>query len=352
MPRRFQLLKALLNVKLPASNILDYLGGVYYWLHVGLLSIFDVLAPILFLVFGIFFMKFDGARYLVVYLPIFLMSITFYLAVMKRYRYGLREFIYHQGIQFLVSLPATIAFFEWVLKRRKGFKVTPKGKARATFTRYHIYYVLIVVVLAFAISIGIQRISSLNGVLFYAYFVNLFWAGWWLLVSISALYVSLSLPVSRRFGIKISQAYEGLEENVLVMLNCAETLERAISNHYLQASKRFKEFSEPLETIAMESFKHAETYLRLQKSIKLRLKTTECKWIEPYIEKINRAKESENLIGSILLHEETLIRIFSQLIFETCRGMLENINEIAKIIDDETRHERILTGMLEKSNSA
>ncbi|MEM2816334.1 MAG: glycosyltransferase [Candidatus Bathyarchaeia archaeon] len=346
----FQLIRKLLNAKLSISATLDYLSGIYYWLHVGLLSMFDVLAPVLFLVFGIFFMNIDHARYLAVYLPIFSASITFYLMVMRRYRYGLREFIYHQGIQFLASLPSTIALFEWALRRRKGFKVTPKGMGKATFTRYHLYYMFIVVMLALAILVGAHKMLSSQGTLLYAYVVNIFWAGWWLLVSTSALYISLSLPVPSELGRKISQAYEGLEESVLIMLSCALILEKAIADHYFQVSKRLKEFSESLETIAMESSRHADTYSRLQKPIQTHGKREilECKWVKPYLNKISKAKKSKDPVGSILLHEETFIRIFSQLILETCRHILENADEIAKIVEDEARHEKILREIMGK----
>ncbi|MCX8178181.1 MAG: glycosyltransferase [Candidatus Bathyarchaeota archaeon] len=347
----FQLIRKLLSARLPPSAVLDYLCGIHYWLHVGLLSIADVMAPVLFLVFGIFFMEIDPARYLVVYFPIFYASIMLYLAIMKTYRYGLREFIYHQGIQFVASLPTTLALFEWILRRRKGFKVTPKGKRSAKFTAYHLYYVFIVLMLTLAAAVGIHRIMSVRGALFYAYLINLFWAGWWLVVSASALYVSLALPVPHKFGRKIAQAYEGLEENVLRLLGCTVILERAVADHYLQASKRFKEFSEQLEIVARESSRHAEIYSSLQKSIKADAVQdhTACGWVKPYLSKIASVKESGDLASVILLHEEMTIRVFTQLMLETCRPLIAEAEEIANIIDEEAKHEKILRQILAKT---
>lgn len=346
----FQLIKKLLSVKLSFSALLDYLAGIYYWFHVGPLSLIDVLATVLFLTFETFFIAADPTRYIVAYFPIFSVAIMLYLIVMKRHKYGLREFIYHQGIQFVAFLPTIISVFEWALRRRKGFKVTSKGKKGATFTVYHLCYVFIVVTLISAILIGVRKALDLQGALLYAYIINLLWAGWWLVVSASSLYVSFALPVPHRFGRKIAQAYEGLEENVLNMLDCAEALEKAIANHYLQASEKFKEFSEPLKNIAMESIRHAEIYSKIHESIKNSVKhpPAECGWIEPYLCKIAKAKESEDIANSVLIQEEMTLHVFTQLVLETCRLLLENTEEIATIVEDEARHEKILRGILEE----
>lgn len=348
----YQLVKKFLTAKMSPSVLLDYLNGLYYWLHVGLLTIFDLIAPTLFLLLGVYFMDINPVNYLITYMPIFLASLMLFLKIMKKYRYGLLEFVYHQGIQMVASLPVTLALFEWILGRGKIFKVTPKDGVRAKLTIYHLYYVLVVVGLATALLVGIKKALDSEGLLIYAYVINLFWAGWWLMISIAALYVSLSLPVSKKRINKVLQSYEGLEWHVLRLLNCAISLEKAIASHYDKLSKRFKEYYEPFNKIAKESSEHAEIYSKLLSSVKPYLKTyfTECEWARSYLSKIINIQEVE-LSRLILVQEERTMHVFVQLIKETCKFIVENLDDLSKIAEDEIKHESTLRQIINQASS-
>ncbi|WP_243675812.1 glycosyltransferase family 2 protein [Vulcanisaeta distributa] len=264
----FQLIGKLLNARLGVSQLLDYINGAYYWFFVSILTIAGILAPSIFLMFRVFFLSINPILYLVTYIPVFLLSLMFYLAIMGRYGYGLREFMYHQGIQFVVSLPVTIAFIWWVL-RRKGFRVTPKGVGASHFTIYHTYYLAIIAFLTAAIVIGMFNAIHTSGALFYAYVINLFWAGWWLVMALLGFYISLALPPAPENAVmRVSQSYDGLEHHALQLLTCGIQLERVIAAHYFRLAEVHREYSEVLRRIAEDSVRHAEIYSRLLGSLR------------------------------------------------------------------------------------
>ncbi|MEM2575089.1 MAG: glycosyltransferase family 2 protein [Sulfolobales archaeon] len=349
----YQLIKKFLRSEMRPSILLDYLNGLYYWLHVGLLTIFDVIAPTLFLLFGIYFMNVNPVNYLITYIPIFLASLILFLKIMRKYGYGFIEFAYHQGIQMVASLSVTLALFEWILGRSKLFKVTPKGDVGVKLTIYHLYYILVVAILAISLVVGIKKTLDSEGVLIYAYIINLFWTGWWLIISASALYISLSLPVSRKRINKVIQSYEGLDRHILVLLKCATSLESAIATHYSQLSKRFKEYQESFNMIAKESSEHAEIYSRLLNQVKsnLRVYPDECRWTGIYLDKALRRIENRGLKELILIQEERTMYVYAQLLRETCKLIIGNTKDLDKIAEDEIRHEITLRQIIEQVNS-
>ncbi|WP_054842111.1 hypothetical protein [Vulcanisaeta distributa] len=257
----------------------------------SILTIASILAPSIFLMFRVFFLSINPILYLITYIPVFLFSLILYLAIMGRYGYGLREFMYHQGIQFVVSLPVTIAFIWWVLRRRKGFRVTPKGVGASHFTIYHTYYLAIIAFLTAAIVIGVFNAIHTSGDLFYAYVINLFWAGWWLVMALLGFYISLALPVPENAVMRVSQSYEGLEHHALQLLTCGIQLERVIAVHYFRLAETHREYSEVFRRIAEDSVRHAEIYSRLLKSLRrlrggLSMEEVYCGWTRPTVDKV------------------------------------------------------------------
>ncbi len=265
--------------------------------------------------------------------------------------------MYHQGIQFVASLPVTIAFIWWVLRRRrKGFRVTPKGVGASHFTIYHLYYLAIIALLMTAIIIGTLNAIHTSGDLLYAYVVNLFWAGWWLATALMGLYVSLALPVLRNVARRVSQSYEGLEHHALNLLPCGIELERVIAVHYFKLAERFKEYSSVFRRVAEDSVRHAEIYTELLKSLRqLRGGLTmeggvNCGWTRPTVDKVISSQRLgvEDLSKLIFIAEEVMMKVYAELIIETCSrlGGL-NIEEVrGGIVRDEEVHEELLMGVL------
>ena len=361
----FQLLGKLLDSDLSASKFLDYLNGFYYWLHVGPLTIFDIIAPVFFLIFGIYFMTINPLAYIAVYLPIVIGSLILYLKIMMKYGYGIKEFMYHQGVQSLLSFPVTLALFEWIFRKKKGFSVTPKGKGRVRFSRYHFYYAFIVAILLASTLFGIFKAMQTEGPLFYAYLFNIFWALWWLVITSYGLYISFAPLAPKEMVDKVAQAYEGLEWHALRLLNCAVYYESAIGSYYLKLSRNYPEYHEQLNKIAVDSYRHARIYYSMLKSLKeagssVQNRKTECEWTKPHMDEIEIRKDAIekgsmgkwNLSQLLLISEEILMGVYAELILETCKYLLVKVDEVESIIKDEADHEAILREIIEKVNQA
>ncbi|GAB6947452.1 hypothetical protein JCM16161A_15820 [Vulcanisaeta sp. JCM 16161] len=340
------------------SQLLDYINGVYYWFFVSILTIAGILAPSIFLMFRVFFLSINPILYLIVYFPVFLASLMSYLAIMGRYGYGLREFMHHQGIQFVVSLPVTIAFIWWVLRRRKSFRVTPKGTGAVHLTTYHTYYLAIIALLTAAIVIGAFNAIHTGGDLFYAYVINLFRAGWWLVMALLGFYISLALPVPENAVRRVSQSYEGLEHHVLQLLICGIQLERVIAKHYFRLAEVHGKYSEVLRRIAEDSARHAEIYARLLRSLKrlrgLSVEGVDCGWTRPTVDKVVSSQRLgvEDLGRLVFIAEEVMMKVYAELVIETCSKLGLDVEEVKGIMKDEEAHERLLESILGGSTAA
>jgi len=44
--------------------------------------------------------------------------------------YGVKGFFYHQSLQYLEYFTITLSFISWISRRKRPFKVTPKGIGR------------------------------------------------------------------------------------------------------------------------------------------------------------------------------------------------------------------------------
>ncbi len=99
----FQLLPKLLRENLTVSAFIDYIAGWMYWFKEGPLTVVELTAPVLFLLFGIYFIRIDAMLYFMAYTPFFLSTLIVFI-VAARKLYGLRGFVYHQTIEFLAFL--------------------------------------------------------------------------------------------------------------------------------------------------------------------------------------------------------------------------------------------------------
>ncbi|AGB05209.1 glycosyl transferase [Aciduliprofundum sp. MAR08-339] len=343
----FQLIPKLLDAKLSTRQLVDYMNGVFYWLHVGLLTMIDIIAPVLFLIFGIYFMSVEPLYYLVFYGSIFAFTFIFYILSMRDYKYGLREYMYHQGIQFVASLPVTIALFQWLTGRKKSFRVTPKKKKMGDVVRYHIYFMTVIVMLSLSIVFGVLKLIYGQWHMLYAYLINMFWAVWWLWLSISAFYVSLSRPVPKRVRERARQTYEGLEITVVDMLACGIEFEKLIGRYYVTLANMYPKYEKVLIDIAKDSFRHARIYEKILNLAKERWGKSmeeQCSGISSYLKNI---EDMEKRCGRIpfkeclLPQEEISMYVYAHLVLESCRFIPKKLmDEVEGIAREELDHNR------------
>ncbi len=136
----FQLLSKLLKSNLSTSAFLDYTAGWMYWFKEGALTVVELLAPVIFLLLNIYFIKIDVILYLLAYIPFFLSTLIVFVVGAREF-YGLKGFVYHQTVELLAFPAITASFIAWMLKRKKPFAVTPKKSWKITiksrFTASH-----------------------------------------------------------------------------------------------------------------------------------------------------------------------------------------------------------------------
>ncbi len=347
----FQLLRKLLGARVSAMQLVDYMNGFFYWLHTGPLSIVDVLAPVFFLLFGVYFMSIAPLYYFTIYGSIFLFSLVFYMFSMKRYGYGVREYLYHQGVQFVASLPVTIAFFQWIFHRKSGFNVTPKKKKKEGVGIYHLYFMSLIVVLAISTFYGAYKALT-GGIPLYASMVNLFWALWWLTIISSAYYVTLPHVPSDKLRKRAKQTYDGFERPVVRMLGCGVEFEKVAGRYYSHLAKIFPEHSETLMEIARDSYRHAGIYANILRGMSGGKKVSGHKCVGMQ-RSIDRLVELEKKCATmpfkecLLPDEEMFMYVYAQLVLESCRFIDEYAGDkVRRVMDDEKKHGKMIENLL------
>ncbi|WP_297215273.1 glycosyltransferase family 2 protein [Thermoplasma sp.] len=127
----FQALGLLLGLKLRPSVFAEYMAGWLYWIWVGPIRLASIIMLILFLDFRLITVIIYPIFFIFFYFPYFIYSMLFYYYTVSDglMNYGARGFFLHQGAELLLMFTATSSFISALLKRRKPFKVTPKGKA-------------------------------------------------------------------------------------------------------------------------------------------------------------------------------------------------------------------------------
>ncbi|MCS7110862.1 MAG: hypothetical protein RMI45_00525 [Ignisphaera sp.] len=74
-------------------------------------------------------------------------------------------------------------------------------------------------------------------------------------------------------------------------------METAISNHYLQLSKRSVEHSSQFEAIALDALRHAVVYTRIMGSLKLDVESGVggCKFMDEHISRVRGVRYGDDL---------------------------------------------------------
>jgi cellulose synthase (UDP-forming) len=192
----FQLTLNLLKMSLDVQVFFDYAAGFYYWLKEGLLTFFEMVAPIVFLLFRRPYIKLDPFLYAIVYFPYLFFSTAIFTYSIRRKIYGLRGFLLHQFVEYIAFFGLTVSFFSWLARRKRPFKVTPKGKGRRAFGAI-VPPILFDVLLLLSIFAGFVWYPLASKILQAAILVNLFWSAWHYFFLTGSIIVSLSVPRER-----------------------------------------------------------------------------------------------------------------------------------------------------------
>jgi len=187
----FQLTKRILTSNLSFSQFMDYYSGLLYWYKIGPLTVIEFLGPIVFLLFGTPFLILNPLIYLMTYVPYLIISIIIFVHFMRgKGEYGVKGFFHHQSLQLLEYFTVTLSFISWILRRKRPFKVTPKGIGRfdlkSTFPT-----LVVLVLLVLALIKGFLWLAFVkNDVLYYAIIVNMFWAAYQIIFLAGGLWIS------------------------------------------------------------------------------------------------------------------------------------------------------------------
>ena len=164
----------MLNEKLNLTAFIDYIASWMYWFKVGPITIAQIIAPILFLLFDLYYLKFDPVIYLMVYIPFIITGTGLYLVAVRKF-YSVKNFIYHQSIELLAFIPVTLSFFAWLTKRGRAFTVTGKIIEK-TEKRLIIPYLIVLALLIASIVRGVFTLLLVNPAIRLTVLINIFWA--------------------------------------------------------------------------------------------------------------------------------------------------------------------------------
>ena len=113
---------------------------------------------------------------------------------MRNYDYGLKGFFLHKTVETLAFPSVFYSFISWILRRRRPFTVTPKGKINVK-TYLLIPYVIVLVILIVTVVIGILKIlDTLSNMTKDAIVINMFWTLYFIPYLSYGILISLENP--------------------------------------------------------------------------------------------------------------------------------------------------------------
>jgi cellulose synthase (UDP-forming) len=173
----FQLLRTLLKERLTLSAFIDYISSWMYWFKEGPLTVVEIIAPMVFLLFDVHFLRIDAFVYLASYMPFFISTLIVFV-IAARKLYGFRGFVYHQTIELLAFPSITASFIAWLLRRKRPFAVTRKRAERVPI-KLIVPYALILVFLIASVIRGVFLLLF-DPIIRPAALVNVFWAAYFI----------------------------------------------------------------------------------------------------------------------------------------------------------------------------
>lgn len=179
----FQSFSKIMNADIDLRKFIDYFSGFLYWLKEGPLTISEILAPLIFLLFRVYVLKVNPLFFILAYYPIFFASLALYLITMRNKQYGLKGFLFHQFLELIMMPAITMSFIAWLLGRKRPFKVTPKGKETKISKFVILNIVLEIFILLSIVSGLLWYFSAENEYLKYSIVVNITWAIYFLFLN-------------------------------------------------------------------------------------------------------------------------------------------------------------------------
>lgn len=363
----FQLLRKLLSVKLSASQFFDYFNGWLYWFTVGPITLFELIAPALFLLFGLYFFNWNPAVYLAAYIPYFIASVGLYLFMVRKQHYGIRGFFYHHTVQLLAFVSVTSSFVGWLMRKKRPFAVTPKGGDSKTPRKILLTFSAIAVILALSAVKGAIDIATGSAVSLAAYGINIFWAAYFAGFFTFGLYIiGRSKPYSDTLKVGLKPAYVlSSGRGKVISLACeAVEIEQKVSDVYGALAVQFDESdSAVLTQLSRDSAMHARMLRQIlswlnikEQNFKISRQTPMAK----YLETLEGAVPSKSArldgaeIASVLqlmldvenyFNEEIYLALLSQIFLETLTKnskYAETKRMLERIRQDEERHAEMI----------
>ncbi|MGC8753230.1 MAG: glycosyltransferase family 2 protein [Fervidicoccaceae archaeon] len=188
----FKITDKILKSDLNLIAFFDYISGFFYWLKEGILTFFELIAPVVFLLFKQGFIMMNPYTYILAYIPYMIIAFLIFAFSMRGSNYGIRGFLAHQANEYLAFFGITMAFISFLLGKNIPFKVTPKGKGIRSI-KVLIPHIVIIFLLIVSLIEGVfwfltSSISMERG----AIAVNIFWDIWHLVFLFLAIYFSFS----------------------------------------------------------------------------------------------------------------------------------------------------------------
>jgi cellulose synthase (UDP-forming) len=196
----FQLLVPMLKSSISFRQFADFLFGDLYWFKEGPMTLIEILAPIVFLAFGVAYMSVSFLFYAAVFIPFFFAAMIITVIVGGK-DYGLKGALLHQGVEMLDFWVITTSFLNWLMRKKKPFSVTSKTHARVK-ARALSLNILTFALISASIIIGLLRLMNAANPL--PYYVNIFWAAW----------IDISMAIGIYSALAMSEA--GESEKVFV----------------------------------------------------------------------------------------------------------------------------------------
>lgn len=188
----FQVLPKLLKSDLNRPQFLDYTSSWMYWLKEGPITLFEIFAPIIFILFNTPFIKINALLYTVVYIPFFISSLTIIFLAGRKY-YGLKGFLLHQAVEMLAFISISYSFILWVLRRKIPFKRTPKKKISPKSKKQTLFYSspywILTLLLFSAVVKGTYIIIISRVEMWLTVLVNVIWAVYFIPFLLYGLYI-------------------------------------------------------------------------------------------------------------------------------------------------------------------
>ncbi|MCK8605932.1 PilZ domain-containing protein [Leuconostoc citreum] len=176
-----------------------YVDGIHYWFS-GIYKTIFLIAPVFFLLFGIYSLKTDLGQILIFWVPSFLASMLAFNLVAEKKQTTLLSNVYEVAT---APFMAFAVFNELFLKSKKGFAVTRKGvNSDASYynwgTSRPIIFLLILSAISFIRGLAFVTHYWESSVPIESIYINLYWLLYNLVGLILATYVSNERPRLRQ----------------------------------------------------------------------------------------------------------------------------------------------------------